>query len=414
VKGLAVVLVPFLLVAGCSPDASDHATIESDHAAVLADQSVHLKVSGLKAHETVTVETGAVDVQGMRWHAEATFDADDRGVVDVDQASPSSGSYKGRDGMGLFWSMNPAEGDPELQSFNPPTKDHRPTAEVQVSVRADKKTLANATVTRQWLGEGVTTKTLTMAADGVSGLLFLPPPDDAKHPAVLVFGGSEGGLGGGLSTASLLASHGYPTLAVAYFHAAGLPAGLKNIPLEYFATAARLLAKQPGVDPEHLIALSASRGTEAALLLAQNFPQLVRGAVLYSPSAKINGSFPVPGAAAWTLRGKPLEPDQLIPVDHVNGPVLAIAGTDDQLWQSWTAAPLITHELDEAHNPYPHQALVFQQAGHAIAGAPYTPHGTSMLHPVIQRPLALGGTRPANEAALLQGWTKTLDLLETL
>jgi len=104
----------------------------------------------------------------------------------------------------------------------------------------------------------------------------------------------------------------------------------------------------------------------------------------------------------------------MIPVDHVNGPVLTIAGTDDQLWQSWTAAPLITHELDEAHNRCPHQALVFQQAGHAIGGPPYTPHGTSMLHPVIQRPLALGGTRPANEAALLQGWTKTLDFLKTL
>jgi len=171
--------------------------------------------------------------------------------------------------MGLFWSMNPAEGDPKLQSFIPPAKDHGPTAEVQVSVRADTKTLANAT--RQWLSRGVTTKTLTTAADRVGGLALSSAPGHSKHPAVLEFGGSEGGLGG-LSTASLPASHGYPTLAVAYFHADGLPDSLKNIPLEYFATAARLLAKQPGVDPEHLIALSASRGTEAALLLAQTFP----------------------------------------------------------------------------------------------------------------------------------------------
>jgi dienelactone hydrolase len=95
---------------------------------------------------------------------------------------------------------------------------------------------------------------------------------------------------GGLSTASLLASHGYPTLAVAYFHAAGLPDSLKKIPLEYSATAARLLAKQPGVDPEDLIALGASRGTEATLLLAQNFPKLVHGAVLHAPGAKVNDS----------------------------------------------------------------------------------------------------------------------------
>jgi hypothetical protein len=106
VKALGVVLGSFLLVVpGCSPGPSDHATIELDHSVVLADQPVHLEVSGLRAHETVTVETGAADVEGRRWHAEATFDADDRGVVDLDQASPSSGTYQGRDGMGLFWSM---------------------------------------------------------------------------------------------------------------------------------------------------------------------------------------------------------------------------------------------------------------------------------------------------------------------
>ncbi len=410
-KGPTAVAASLLLVlTACS--ASTEVTITPSEPVVLADEAVQLKVSGLKAHQTVTIGTRAVDVKGKEWHAEAQYAANDAGVVALDQAGPSGGSYQGRDGMGLFWSMNPPDGDPEQQSFVPPTKDGRPASDVQVTVRRDGKALASTTVTRQWLTDKVATKTLTVATDKVNGMLFLPT-GAAKRPAVLEFGGSEGGLGG-LGTASLLASHGYPTLVLAYFNGSGLPGSLRNIPVEYFAAGARLLAKQPGVDPAHVVAMSASYGTEAALLLAQYFPELVHGAVLCSPSATVSESFPSPGAPAWTLGGKPVEPGGLIPVDHVSGPVLALAGTDDQLWQSWTAAPLIDRELTRAHNPYPHQALVFPGAGHAIGGAPYTPHGTSPFHPVIQRPLPMGGTRPVNEAALLEGWTKTLELLQSL
>jgi dienelactone hydrolase len=270
------------------------------------------------------------------------------------------------------------------------------------------KTKATTTITRRWLTDGVTVRQLTLSADKVDGYLFLPP-GKAKHPGVLLFGGSEGGMGS-RTTASLLASHGYPVLVLAYFHDAGLPAQLKNIPLEYFASAARLLAAQQGVDK--VIAASASRGAEAALLLAQNFPTLIRGAVLWAPSATANPSFPIPDGDPWTLHGKPIESGTLIPVDHVSGPVLAIAGSDDQLWQSATAAALISGELDAAHIRYPHQAVVYPQAGHGIAGAPYVPHGTRLPHPVIQQTIALGGTRAADESAMLQGWTRILQLLK--
>lgn len=409
-----LVTVSAVVLAGCSPGTTTHATIDVDRPVALADQAVHLKVSGLRSHETVRIGSQTIDAEGKQWHAEATFDADDHGVVDLDRASPSDGSYQGVDGMGLFWSMNPADGDADQQSYHPPTKDEKPISDIELTVREDGRTLATRTLTRQWLGAGVTTKALTVATDKLAGLLMLPPPDKARHPAVLIFGGSEGGLGVTL-VAKLLASHGYPTLAIAYFHDAGLPAVLKNIPLEYFATAARLLAAQPGVDPAHVIALSASRGTEAALLLAQNFPSLVHGAVLYAPSARVNGAFPVyVDGDAWTLGGRSLDSDELIPVDHVSGPVLAIAGDDDQVWPSATSATLIVRELDQAHNRYPHQALVVPHAGHAVAGYPYSPRGTHILHPVVAQVLWLGGTRQANEAAQVQGWSKVLSLLNSL
>ncbi len=400
-----------LVAAGCSPGA-DHAVIHVDHAVALADQAVHLTVTGLKSHAKVNVGAEAVDRDGKKWHGEASFTADDHGTIDLDRAKPSAGSYQDTDGMGLLWSMNPPDGDPDAQSYVPPDEDGRPVEHLDVFVRKDGKEVERTTLTRQWVGPGVTTRPVSLAKDKVSGMYVAPPPDHAKHPAVLLFGGSEGGLAL-LSTADLLASHGYPALTVAYFHAPGLPKDLRNIPLEYFASAARLLARQPGVDPNHIIVISASRGTEAALLLSQNFPSLVHGAVLYAPSAVIHVSFPSPNGLAWTLHGQPL-PEDLIPVDHVDGPVLAVAGTDDLLWLSNPAASLIVDKLDQAGKRFRHEALVVPNAGHGVGGAPYLPHGTSLKHPVTGRQLPLGGTRAANESALRQGWTRVLALLASL
>ena len=52
-----------------------------------------------------------------------------------------------------------------------------------------------------------------------------------RRTAVLVFGGSEGGLATSL-LAARFAADGYPALALAYFREPGLPQTLTNIPLE--------------------------------------------------------------------------------------------------------------------------------------------------------------------------------------
>jgi hypothetical protein len=111
------------------PGSSDHATIQVDHPISLADQAVHLKVSGLKAGESVEVGTQAVDVGGKQWHGQATFTANDQGAIDLDHASPSNGTYQTVDGMGLFTTGLPAavvgcapgrwRGNPQLEWVTP-------------------------------------------------------------------------------------------------------------------------------------------------------------------------------------------------------------------------------------------------------------------------------------------------------
>ncbi|MFE9989787.1 acyl-CoA thioesterase/BAAT N-terminal domain-containing protein [Streptomyces sp. NPDC005381] len=406
---MTLAIVGTATVSCSTPD--PHVSLTVDAPAALMDQPVHTRISGLSSGEEVTVTSRTVDRHKALWHGRATFRANGRGQVDLDTAAPTSGTYRGADGMGLFWSMAPIKGDPEAASFVPPSSPKN-TYRVSLTATVHGRQLAARTLTRAWAETGVTRRDLTVSADKVAGTLYLPAPGTPRHPAVLLFGGSEGG-NSNTATAALLASHGYPALSIGYFNLPGLPKALQSIPLEYFATAARLLAKQPGVDPQHILAMGYSRGSEAALLLANDYPHLVHGAVVYSPSAQVNDGFPDRGAFAWTKGGKPV-PEGVIPLSHVSGPVLAIAGAADLLWTSPQWARQIDKELDGADNRYPHQALIYPNAGHGLGTFPYLPAGTHLTNPVTGRDTDLGGTRAGDATAREASWSKVLALLTSL
>ncbi|MFC8451257.1 acyl-CoA thioesterase/BAAT N-terminal domain-containing protein [Kitasatospora sp. NPDC057223] len=412
---VAVVAVLGVGLSGCSgasaPGDGGGAAIEVDAATSPADQPVHLRVTGLAADEEVTVTSAATDYAGEQWKGNAVFRADGHGTVALDSAVPLSGTYRTADGMGLFWSMEPPTGDPDRSSFAPAFPEAQPSYDVRIGVTAHGRQVAARTLSRRFVGDGVSSRELTVAADQVSGELFLPPAGGPEHPAVLLFGGSEGG-NAEKHAAALLASHGYPALALGYFALPGLPATLHDIPLEYFVTAARLLAAQPGVDPAHVVTLGYSRGSEAALLLGEDYPALIHGVIVYSPSAQANGSVP-DGAAAWTRDGRPVA-QETIPLDQVDGPVLALAGADDRLWKSPSWARQIDQELGAAKNSHPHRAMVYPDAGHGVGTFPYLPAGTRTVSRAGGSVLDLGGTRAGNAAAKADGWPEVLALLATL
>jgi pimeloyl-ACP methyl ester carboxylesterase len=289
IQVLVALVVAAVGLAGCTGGGDrdrPKASISVSPPAALMDEPVTVSLRGLPAGARTTVTAKAVDSAGTTWSSSAQFQATSAGEVSLGQPS-LGGSYTGVNPMGLFTLMAPPPGSaPDWFLHGEAGYDITLQATVGGSM------VAEATIRRQGpVAVGVVEKQLRPASGGIYGNLYLPKDTAGRRPAVLVFSGSGGGLTTSFA-AALLAAHGYPTLALAYFKVPGLPRTLHDIPLEYFTSALERLRAQPGVDPRHVLVAGDSRGGEAALLLGAHFPRLVNGVVAGVP-------------ARWCIRAGP-------------------------------------------------------------------------------------------------------------
>ena len=416
---LIALVVAVAGLAGCTRGGDRErvqAAISVTPQAALVDQPVAVRVQGLPAGARTTITAKAEDTDGITWSATAQFQATSAGEMSLGQPS-LGGSYTGVNPMGLFTLIAPPP-DSAPDWFLYSEAGYEVTLEASVGGRV----AATATVRRQVpSAAGVVEQQLRPAKDGIYGNLYLPKRTAGRRPAVLVFSGS----GGGLTTstaAALLADDGYPSLALAYFKAPGLPQNLHDIPLEYFTNALKLLRAQPGVDPDHVLVAGASRGGEAALLLGAYFPRLVNGVVAGVPSSVVNpGERPDTSKPAWTLRGRPLpavspsefgQPNPpgkqraIIPVERIGGPVLLACGQQDLRWPSCAYVDAITARLRAHRFAHPVTALRYPDAGHLIGGL--TAWYGSMTDDALTSD---GGTVAATQAAQADAHAKLLALL---
>jgi len=387
--GVALALALCAAACGGGGGKDGPVTLRVHTASALADAPATVDIRGLRAHERVTLRATWRSVLGRVWAADVPVRADADGAV----------ALRGIDGTRFLWGMRPTGPGPRDDGFFLPVRGERPVA---LAVVAGGRTVARASLPRRVTAAGVRVRRLTLGRDGLVGLLFSPPAGAGRRPAAVVFGGSEGGITVA-DTAALLASHGFPALALAYFREPGLPPRLARVPLEYFARAARLLRAQPGVDPRHVLAFGASRGGEAALLIASTFPGLLHGAVALVPSAVVNpspGHFDVP---AWTYRGRPVPMEQ-IPIERISGPVLTAGAGLDAVWDSTTATAEVEQRLDGIRFRFAHAAFDYDHAGHDIGNPlPYRPEPA--------RQATFGGTARAGAAAKVDLWPRILRFL---
>lgn len=415
------------------------------------DQPVTIRVNGLKPGEPITLRASTTDYMKRDWTAQATFMADRDGIVDVSQAAPKYGSYAGVHAMGLVWSLQPqGVTDPASTYFIPSGGRYA----VNVQAEADGRVLAQVKLIRYYLSPNVT-RTI-VASDGLVGE-FYRPKAPGRHPAVLILGGSEGGLHPQVDEAALFAAHGYAALGVAYFQGYGngnapdlahLPKMLVNIPLEYFVRATDWLKRQPGVDPHRIAIMGWSRGAEAALTTAAQFPHEFQAAIAFMPSSVvwlgINNETTGQPSPAWTLHGKPVpwmnmvvdqaafapgKPIVLapmfaaalknsaavnraaIPVERITGPVLLISAGDDKIWPSSMMARQIMRRLNAHRHPYHDESVCYAAAGHDVL-PPWRPTNASAFgYPGGS--MVFGGNPIAYAFADQDAWNHVLAFLRT-
>lgn len=251
--------------------------------------------------------------------------------------------------------------------------------------------------------------------------------------AVIVLGGSEGGLESASRMARRLAMEGIPAIAVGYFGLEGLPAVLNEVPIEPVAAARGWLEARPGHDGR-LAILGVSKGAELALLVASRDPA-IEAVVAGVPTHLVWQGIDMTGGptgASWTEGGEPLAytpydlsggfrgilqlyADSLddapegafIPVERINGPVLLVSGGRDGLWPSADMAGLITARLEANGFAHPVESLVYAEAGHAAFGPPIT-----TVSPQMEQQIGfLGGTVEGTVAARADGWPRVVAFL---
>lgn len=397
----------------------------------LMDEIINIKIVNLPPGKEAKISQESSEGEGS-----AIFLSDKKGIIDLTKHEPLPGScYKGVNPMGIFL----FEKRKKEELFYGSSIEEPISTELKAEING--KIVAQTKINRWWLKPDIERKEIRKR--GFVSKLFKPLSKE-KLPAIIVLGGSEGGLSSAWK-AGLLASHGYITLALAYFKEEGLPNDLCYIPVEIVKEGIELLKGLPEVKKERIGIFGGSKGAELALLSASLFPD-IKAVIAYVPSHVVWGGirgFMGVNESSWTLEGKPLPfvpyavtqefiqmfysgkplrigllyesslknkeavEKALIAVEKINGPVLLISGKDDHLWPSYQMAEEIMKRLKKFNHPYQDMHLSYDNAGHGIGFS-----FKSVLNTVQFGNIDLGGTIEGNACATLDSIPKVLKFLE--
>lgn len=410
----------------------------------LIDEPLDVAVTGLRPGRRVTVTSQFVE-SGTQWRCEATFEANEDGVVDLTERAPVGGDYTGVRPMGLVQLATPVEGAA--------TDDDEADDEYRLrfTAHADESRIAEAAVTRRACSPSVERVELDPGRDGIVGELYVPA-GAGPHPGIVTLHGS-----GGEPTvrfAKVLASRGFATLALRYFGGPDpIPDQFAKVPISYVGRAVDWLQRRDAVAATDVGVLGISRGTEAALLTAGRRDD-VGVVIAYAPSAYVwpgrGGEDEGPPPSAWTVDGDPLptpplpdgEPpheqterglrpramfetlvertsaDDLaasaLPVEDVDADVLLISGGDDGIWHADEMAETVAERLRSAGAARDVTHLSYDDYGHH-AGVSYQPTTERTVMASDEGPdVVYGGTPEGIADAEADAWAAVLDALDGL
>ena len=270
-------------------------------------------------------------------------------------------------------------------------------------------------------------------------------------PGVIDWFGTVGGLVE-IKT-SLLASHGFAALSLAYMKYEGLPKTPTEVKIEYFEEATEWLLCQDHILNGGVAVMSVSAGCEYALMLGIRRPDLIKGVVLVSSISMLlvqvqmntqksqigstESSTPIAGAGKQVVaqnfpkQGKDdlichratfiellkelgEDSDLLIPVEKLECPVLFIYAEEDPNSASDVMVEKMCTRMRKHHRGHLCASLGYPGAGHLIE-PPYTPHCSASFMKLGLSPeigfLAWGGEPVGHAYAQEDSWLKILEFL---
>ena len=274
---------------------------------------------------------------------------------------------------------------------------------------------------------------------------FFAGSGEGPRPAVIMLGGSEGGLREGQNAmARELAAEGFSVLYPGYYRTSEASKSFNMVPLETFDAALAWLQAREDIDPDRIAIMGASKGGEGALLYASRNPS-IRAVIGIVPSNVVWQGFDWTSmdmsqfSSSWSVDGEPLPyvpyvlpewyewftgggvglmysnsldqasnyPDAFIRVEDINGPVLLMCGDDDALWPSCRMSRALA-ERSEAAGKDNVEVAAYPNGGHMIFGRPLEPD-----HERFEELAAMGGTPEGNNAARRDGLTRIVAFLKS-
>ena len=242
----------------------------------------------------------------------------------------------------------------------------------------------------------------TLEKDGFIGKLFVPDEDCFEGKALIVFSGSDGVFALSQLLAEKFQGAGLATMALAYWNMPGLPGCLENVPLEYLGTVSDKL-NEMGYEKVGLWGVS--MGAEYALLAASLLPEKFSCVIACSPidfaTQGLKNKTEIADGSAFSFGGKSLpctrynrtmtkgamigsflknrefsvrfmydgiasepDPESIIKVENIRGPILLFAGELDSMWPAVLAGNRIVKRLESCDFPHEKRLYAYEHGSH--------------------------------------------------
>lgn len=213
---------------------------------------------------------------------------------------------------------------------------------------------------------------------GTNSQLFLGTSDN--QPLIVGLGGSEGGNAWASNywktTRDEFINKGFAFLAIGYFHATGAPDTLDRIDIDHIHKAITEATKNKQVDKSKIAIIGGSRGGDLALLLGSYYTDITCVVALLPSHVAFPGHTSHFSTSCWAYKGNELpfvpiseeaipalmkgdlratfvamlkdtlaEQKALIPIEKINGPVLLISASEDEIAPTTMMADKMVNRL---------------------------------------------------------------------